>query len=397
MNLKVFYKVISTLLVSSSICEVSAISDEIQYGHGSVTPDHIKYCPEGATPLLTTYGASKGRDVLYKNAWSGTKKDLEAIVEKAKQKYGFENSKHLGRNATMPVPATLRGMKDEIGKYGNDVGWDGPKTWDGWHNQSARKEDGWAKAAWNSVNSGVEKYVNKFGDEVVYDIKTGKIVMDGHMGTKNLSAEHKGSHAGLDVAPHRASDDYKYVGILYERDPNNPDKFYIINGQTGLPMTPQQVAEMPTTLSDMWKDMGLACVENDAEDVVAPVQNQNSPVASIDTSLLESILNEQIAFVKGLLVKGEKASQSEIKTYNARLRKFLNELVKVDKEIASLDISAEDKKKVEEKVIARLTPLTVQLEELNAQVLSLKLVEELIPMTLDSVRPASGNGTVKSR
>ena len=49
-----------------------------------------------------------------KNEWTGTSADLELIIAKAKENYGFEESKHLGRNATMLVPATLKEMKKEL-------------------------------------------------------------------------------------------------------------------------------------------------------------------------------------------------------------------------------------------------------------------------------------------
>ena len=382
----------------------------VQYKPGNAQSGNLQYCPAASASRQTISYAPQGalikkiakvKDEANKKAWSGTKKDLEAIVEKAEKMYGFENSKHLGRNATMLVPATKQEMEWAInhGEEWERYGWDGEHQGKEGHNT---------------------KYINRrTGSEAVYNDATGMIVTNEKLGTRNLGEPGEtfkpstwiaitpwGGHNKLDMRPHgekvdpsdklsRDGDQYKYVGILYKRDPDNPDKFYVIDGQTGLPMTPQQAAEMPTTLSDMWKDMGLVCVKNDAEDVVAPVQNQNSPVASVDTSLLESILNEQIAFVKGLLARGEKASQTEIEAYNARVRKFLGELVRIDKEIMSRDISIEDKKKVAEKVITRLTPLANQLKELNAQVLSLNLVEKLIPMTLDGVSPASNSKAVR--
>ena len=52
----------------------------------------------------------------------------------------------------------------------------------------------------------------------------------------------------------RDGDQYKYVGILYERDKKYPDRYYIINGQTGERMTAKQAYEFATTVSDMYVD-----------------------------------------------------------------------------------------------------------------------------------------------
>lgn len=63
----------------------------------------------------------------------------------------------------------------------------------------------------------------------------------------------------------RDGDQYKYVGILYERDKNDPNKFYIINGQTGEKMTAKQAYEFAATISDMWVN------ENHKQSVIDPL------------------------------------------------------------------------------------------------------------------------------
>lgn len=309
-----------------------------------------------------------------KGEWTGTQADLELIIAKAKENYGFEESKHLGRNATMPVPATLKEMEKEIKKYGNKDGWDGPKMWDGWHNPDAKKEDGWGEAALNSINSGVEKYVNKFGDEVVYDKETGKILSDRHMGTKNFSVENEGSHKNLDVNPHRANDDYKYVGILYERDSHNPDRYYIIDGQTGKRMTYKQVEEFPTTLSDMWKDKGLMCVAEDEKDLV------------VNTSKLEALTKRMIDFEQGLLDAGEKATETQVSTYNAYADKARKELIRLLRPIQALPISDAEKVKIaNDRILGKLKPSVERLQALQKQLISRGLVGGLKPVSLDSL------------
>ena len=68
----------------------------------------------------------------------------------------------------------------------------------------------------------------------------------------------------------RDGKNYKYVGILYEVDLHDQERYYIVDGQTGKRMSVQQVETMPTTISDMWKEEGLKCVPEDASDVVTP-------------------------------------------------------------------------------------------------------------------------------
>ena len=251
-------------------------------------------CKKSDSPFDTLVkNVASAKEAVYNSAWMGTRKDLEAVVKKAEQNIGFESSKHLGRNATMLVPATLDEMRKEL-KGGNIEGWDSEPL-DGYHdpNHNPKNGDSTGKAVWLSVTkSNVLKFTNPEGGEVCYDAVTGKIISNEKMGTKNFEPHyylHPFNHGDLDVKPHekvrddsnrysKDGDQYKYVGILYERDPNDPDKLYIIDGQTGLPMTPQQVADMPTTLSDMWKDMGLSCVSNDAKDIVPPKEDSQQDV-----------------------------------------------------------------------------------------------------------------------
>ena len=233
------------------------------------------------------FGSSSGngffQDLSNPNSvWSGSKADLDAIIAQAKANYGFEDSKHLGRNATMPVPATLDEMRREIGKYGNSSRWSIEEN-DGAHAPNAKRDDG-VYAMWKKSGKGeIVKYTNPNGGEVVYDAETGQIVKNEKMGTHNFAGEYRWNqhpldHKAKDMDPHKDSDQYKYVGILYERDPSNPDKYYLIDGQTGKRMTRKQAKDFPTTLSDMWKDQGLTCVANDAQDY------EQTPTSTINTA-----------------------------------------------------------------------------------------------------------------
>lgn len=213
--------------------------------------------------------------------WSGTKEDLVAIAKYAEKLYGFENTKNLGRNATMLVPATKQEMERVIAHSGL---WE-ETLWSVYHQD---------KLKWDNT-----KYINtRTGSEAVYNDSTGRIVMDERMGTKNYGklgawSSVFGEHKQLDMTPHgetavksdklsRDGNQYKYVGILFEHDPIDQNVYYIVDGQTGCRMTSREVLELPTTMSNMWKDMGLACVKNDRDDMVAPRKDGQSALHSLD-------------------------------------------------------------------------------------------------------------------
>ncbi len=221
-----------------------------------------------------------------KDEWSGSLDDLKAMVDRAKQKYGFENTKHQGRNATMLIPANQREMNRILesgdvstgrwleGNVFNKDSW--PALGTGYHAHGAERTDGELRAIKNTMRSGVKKFIVRDGDfrgaEVVYDKGTGKIVKNWRMGTRNFAyiTDPEGDHDELDVDTHRSNSQYKYVGILFETDLSNPNKYYIVNGQTGRRMTWREAEDFPTTLSDEWRNLGLACVVDDAKDVIRP-------------------------------------------------------------------------------------------------------------------------------
>ena len=221
-------------------------------------------------------------------------------------------------------------------------------------------------------------------------------------------------------------------------------------------MTPRQVAEFPTTLSDMWKDMGLSCAKSDSEDVKsknAPLKaiadgmsqgwemggpigaiggaigggavaghivsienkrksgmeaenqqvqtNQTEPVqklpdGEIDTSNLEDLLKEQIVFVKALLAKGERATDGEIATYNARAGKVLEELKRIVNQINSLSVSEEEKTRIAQEKVVKVKELSEQLAKLVDEVLKKKLIDHLAPTpfanSAETSAPGSHNG-----
>ena len=326
--------------------------------------------PAAQNPSAPMLQQIKQEALSCKDEWSGSLEELKALVDRAKQKYGNESTKHMGRNATMIVPANLGEMK----RWGEEAWKDRMKQWlglgdkilgswittsanplkdefwSGYHSAKATKADTKVGAFWNAFGSGVKKYMIEDGEykgsEVVYDKETGTIVKDWRMGTRNYSYVIDGSHRKLDMNTHEKNPEYKYVGILVETDPSDPNNYYIINGQTGKRMTWREAEDFPTTLSDEWKVMGLACAPDDVNDVIEPDECRDE-AKCIDTSQLESLLKEQIAFDLSLLQKGqqkgEKATDSEIANHNARCEKILQEIVSICKKIDVLKLSDEEK------------------------------------------------------
>ena len=303
MNMKLSFAAVLSVVLFAVGNHVVASEGSVQYKPGNGKFYYRPYCPVMPVSGQSTSYAPRGKDGnsrngQVKNAWSGSREELEAIAKAAERKYGFENSKHLGRNATMLVPASFDEMLQELA-HGNELGWK-VETSDGYHAPNAKRGDSLWTARQKSGKGEIVKFTNGEGGEVVYNLRTGRIVKDEKMGTRNFEPEYKGGllkmlrHKTKDVDPHNENkkaddrfskdgDQYKYVGILYERDPDNPNKYYIIDGQTGLPMTSQQAAEMPTTLSDMWRDMGLVCVENDSKDVI-PAKEEPQQSIPVDES-----------------------------------------------------------------------------------------------------------------
>ena len=227
---------------------------------------------------------------------SVSKADLREFAELIEEEFSFEYDSHFGRNIAALLPFSLNEMIYELDN-GNPNGY-GIMLWDQHHQENGKntffkvRKGNWVTitdpskqiSALNEMKKkGIKnvKFVNTQGAEVVYDLKTGEIDKSGLMGTSNKGETGAysatfGNHKKKDMNPHetkaipgnsftRDGDQYKYVGILYERDKIYPDKYYIINGQTGERMTAKQAYEFPTTISDMWVN------ENHKQSVIDPL------------------------------------------------------------------------------------------------------------------------------
>lgn len=101
---------------------------------------------------------------------------------------------------------------------------------------------------------------------------------------------------------------------------------------------------------------------------------------SIDTSKLEALLKEQIAFDLSLLQKGEKATTSEIANHNSRNDKIFQELVSICKKIDEFKLSDEEKV---QKLKDTLTPIMDKYAT-NSKSITQKLVDSKIVERLQS-------------
>ena len=344
---------------------------DVAYSGGQYCPTQNKkngYIRNG--PLIPKCTENDSSEI-----WSGSKADLDQIAKNADRMYGFENTKQLGRNATMLVPATRNEMEWQIA-HGEP-----------WRDMYKIASIYHQKSRINPCEWGNTKYVNEKNDaEAVYNDLTGKIVMDEKMGTKNFGKPGLFSivkHYKLDMKPNdekspsndrlsRDGDQYKYVGILYEHDPLNPDVYYIVDGQTGRRMTKREVLEFPTTISNMWKDMGLACVKNDAIDIVPPKENRQSAqnasseddngagkdetLPVIDTTKLEGLLQNRISFLSRLVAVGRKITEEENRKENSLLDSVMTELASLVEIISLANVSDDKKIKMLDDIANRCMP-----------------------------------------
>jgi len=97
---------------------------------------------------------------------------------------------------------------------------------------------------------------------------------------------------------------------------------------------------------------------------------------SIDTSRLEALFKEGISFLKDLIAKGERATNSQIDAHNQRVKEMFAETVNVAKRIDALNVSDEEKKNVAEKAFERVNGLKSQFDSLSEQAKSMGLVHE---------------------
>ena len=279
--------------VEENLCKVSDGIDAAIDMVKKISNSGDNSCPPPESPKYNKQG-SPNYDP--NKEWSGSEADLQELAKIMKEKFSDEAWSHLGRDVASLKPFSLNEMIYEL-INGNPNGY-GIMLWDQYHQENGKNtfwkvhEGNWVTITDPSKqNSALKKmrkegiknvkFVNTQGDEVVYDLKTGEIDKSELMGTSNKGetgaySTFFGNHKKLDINPNdtkaipgnsftRDGDQYKYVGILYERDKNDPNKFYIINGQTGEKMTAKQAYEFAATISDMWVN------ENHKQSVIDPL------------------------------------------------------------------------------------------------------------------------------
>lgn len=97
-----------------------------------------------------------------------------------------------------------------------------------------------------------DKWTLDDGSEGVYDRRTHTIVVDGNLGTYNRG---RGlMHWPKDVWPweDNPKDDSRkmmYVGIVWKTDERTPNRYYIVDANTGEPLTRKEVREAPLSIN----------------------------------------------------------------------------------------------------------------------------------------------------
>lgn len=124
-----------------------------------------------------------------------------------------------------------------------------PKMW------NCRSEYGWLSPSTPHV-----VYRSAHGPEHTYDRQTGKVVLDGNLGTYDYAdaSIHPLDHHTMEVGPWNDSpkDDAKkmmFAGIFWETDSRNPNLFYLVDANTGQRLTRKEVREAPATINTQFE------------------------------------------------------------------------------------------------------------------------------------------------
>ena len=151
-------------------------------------------------------------------------------------------------------------------------------------------------------------------------------------------------------------------------DSNAKMSFPIVNCQAGGDMFVKNLEGLPTVVI-------VKKYIQPGEKVAQPDVCRDE-AKCIDTAKLEELLKEGILFLKDLIAKGKRATNSQIDTHNKRVNRMVDELVNITKQINSFNVSAEEKKRICEEALADVVLLNSQFNSLCEQAKSMGLVNE---------------------
>ena len=117
-------------------------------------------------------------------------------------------------------------------------------------------------------------------------------------------------------------------------------------------------------------------VRETSDDKTDDSDSQQVDIATIgiDTSRIEALLNERIAFLKMLLARGERATRTEVASQNSQKQAMLQELANIVKTIEAFPMPDEEKMRLAEKELAAANKLATQMTSLEGQAVARKLV-----------------------
>lgn len=227
------------------------------------------------------------------STWSGSWEDVLAVAEQWESDKSIEASTFAGVNVLNLIPYEAK----ELSK-----------------NNKANKEktfikqrQGFGDAYHQGHPGGVvekvilsrlfhinDKWVSEDGSEVVFNERTGQIVLDGNLGTFNRVPGGVFTffqHKNQDMDPWNASrkkdiEKMMYVGMVYKSDEQDPNLFYFVDANTGQPLTRAEVQDSPATINRYFQ----MCWENERFRSQAI---DDSPIeAGVQTSEIEGVSSE---------------------------------------------------------------------------------------------------------
>ena len=243
--------------------------------------------------------------------------------------------------------------------------------------------------------------------EVVYNRTTGDRIRTGiNAGTANeASANRSVTHVQGDIPRYgrcqTPSAEQVALGEelarhteLVEWLAKNPDLLDdILNGDISDPKS--VVRSLEDKMSRIRQKTKNALLGNDAKDVIEPDQRRDEARCDIDTSKLESLLKERINMLEQFIAqleKGKRLGKHDKSRYEGIVKESLLEVQRIDKQIKSLDVPDDKRRKIEGMTIGNVKSLLDKVVELEARLEKLAKKSDDVNCQCTNPRPYAFNG-----
>lgn len=215
------------------------------------------------------------------------------------------------------------------------------------------------------MNHVVEGFVGGFVDGDSKDATAGNSIINGVAGAIE----------GVADATHIYDESQRHNFGVHSDDEKKMS-FPIINCQAGGDIFVKNLEGLPTVVPVKEYIQPGETVRELSDEKTDHSDSRQFDITSvdIDTSRIEALLNERIAFLKMLLARGERATRTEVASQNSQKQAMLQELANIVKTIEALPMPDEEKMRLAEKELAAANKLATQMTSLEGQAVARKLV-----------------------